>query len=71
VKKTKASTLALPKLLLTVHEVGHLLGVSARAVWRMVEEGRFPAPRKYSHKMTRWLPAEVRAWAKGVWRKEG
>ncbi len=33
-----------PRLLLTVHEVAHLLGLGVRTVWRLSSAGELPAP---------------------------
>ncbi|NJD24084.1 MAG: AlpA family phage regulatory protein [Betaproteobacteria bacterium] len=40
--------------------VAGLLGVSPMTVWRMSADGRLPAPRKLSAKVTVWSVAELR-----------
>ncbi len=48
--------------LLAVREVAALLGVSVRAVWRLVSAGRLPAPVRISTRTVRWKLAEIRGY---------
>jgi excisionase family DNA binding protein len=47
--------------LLTVQEVGRLLRVSKRTVWRWVAQGRLPAPVRYSKTCVRWKASVMQA----------
>lgn len=51
-----------PQLMLTADQVGQLLNVSRRTVWRMDEEGKLPEPRRLGKRNTRWGAAELAAW---------
>jgi prophage regulatory protein len=42
--------------------VAERLAVSVRTLWRMVREGRFPAPIRYNRKLVRWPESVVDAW---------
>lgn len=42
--------------------VAERLAVSVRTVWRMVKQGRFPAPIRYNRKLVRWPETVVDAW---------
>ena len=42
--------------------VAERLAVSVRTLWRMVQQGRFPAPIRYNRKLVRWPEAVVDAW---------
>ena len=48
-------------LLLTAGQVGELLGLSARAVWRLLASGALPRPVKLG-RATRWRRREIEAW---------
>lgn len=43
--------------------IPHILPFSPATLWRMVHEGRFPAPYKLSKRITAWKLTEVFAWA--------
>lgn len=45
--------------LITVDEVGHLLGVSRHTVWRRMKNPEFPQPIKQA-KTSRWRLAEIK-----------
>ena len=45
--------------LLTSRQVADLLDISVRSVFRLVEQGRLPQPRRWSRKLVRWSRAEV------------
>lgn len=44
-----------------VQTVAKLMGVSRATVWRMVQRGQLPAPKKLSNRATRWNVGELRA----------
>lgn len=44
-----------------VQTVAKLIGVSRATVWRMVQRGQLPAPKKLSNRATRWNVGELRA----------
>lgn len=48
------------KLLLTIAEVSAATAISERELYRMVDRGEFPAPRKVG-RASRWLVEEVEA----------
>lgn len=48
-----------PVRLLTADEVGEILGVNRRAVWRLRNEGRLPAPLNLGKKLWRWRESEL------------
>lgn len=41
--------------------VAGLLGVSRATVWRMVQRGQLPTPKKLSERATRWNVGELRS----------
>jgi predicted DNA-binding transcriptional regulator AlpA len=47
--------------LLAVEDVGRLLSVSTRTVWRLRSEGKLPKPVKLRGTV-RWNAAEIRRW---------
>lgn len=44
---------------LPVKAVARLLSVHPATVWRLVKEGRLPAPYKIGRNTTRWLLSEI------------
>jgi prophage regulatory protein len=42
--------------------IPHLLPFSSATLWRKVNSGEFPAPKKLSARITAWRIEEVRAW---------
>lgn len=44
-----------------VNTVAGLIGVSRATIWRMVQRGQLPAPKKLSDRATRWNVGELRA----------
>jgi predicted DNA-binding transcriptional regulator AlpA len=51
--------------LLRVRDVASKLAVDVRQVWKLVADGRFPAPLKIS-RSSRWRSADVDAWIAGL-----
>lgn len=45
--------------LLTVKEVGGLLKIHARSVWRLAATGRIPAPLRLGTKTVRWRAIDL------------
>ena len=43
-------------------EVRRRTGLSRTTVWRLVQEGAFPAPRRLSANVVAWLASEIDAW---------
>jgi predicted DNA-binding transcriptional regulator AlpA len=43
--------------------IPHILPFSSATLWRLVHEGRFPAPYKLTPRITAWKVDEVVAWA--------
>ena len=48
--------------LITDKEVAHLLGASRSWPWKLVQEGKFPAPIKITARCTRWRLSQVQEW---------
>lgn len=48
--------------LLDIKDVKKIVKFSTASIYRMVKEGAFPAPVKFSHRTVRWIESEVRAW---------
>lgn len=47
----------------SVKEVAEYLDVSVKTVWRYVEAGKFPKPKKYpGGRAIRWDPKKIEAW---------
>lgn len=44
-----------------VQTVAGLVGVSRATIWRMVQRGQLPQPKKLSDRATRWNVGELRA----------
>jgi len=69
-KKSRAprNQVAKGTLFMTIEEVMELLPFSMSTLWRMVRDGRFPAPRKMYEgaRATFWVRTEVDAWVKAV-----
>ena len=40
----------------------HIIPVAHSTLWRMVKDGRFPAPIKLSERVTAWRSQDVLAW---------
>jgi predicted DNA-binding transcriptional regulator AlpA len=72
-KTTHAETHAndVSERLLTVAEVGRLLAVSVRTIWRMRDSGELPQPLRVSQNSLRWrlsdIVAYMREGADQVW----
>lgn len=43
-------------------EVAARLALSVRTLWRMVQQGQFPAPIRYNRKLVRWPQTVVDVW---------
>jgi predicted DNA-binding transcriptional regulator AlpA len=43
-----------------------MVPVSNATLWRMVKDGRFPAPVKLGPNVTAWRADDVRAWCDGI-----
>lgn len=52
-----------PEHLLKADEVGKMLNLSTRQVYRLAKEGKMPAPFHLSSSV-RWLESEINAWIK-------
>ncbi len=48
-------------LLITVDELGDVLGISVRSVWRLLSAHRIPEPIRLAGSV-RWRRSEVQAW---------
>ena len=47
---------------LRIPDVCAVTKLGKSTVWRMVKEGRFPAPHKISARVTAWTALSVKAW---------
>lgn len=58
--------------LITDKEVAHLLGASRSWPWKLVQEGKFPAPIKITPRCTRWRLSDVKQWMlnPNAWQQE-
>lgn len=45
---------------MTVKEVAEVISVSVPTIWRWVEKGTFPKPKKFSSRCTRWEAGAVK-----------
>lgn len=59
---TKQKIEPLEPILLNIHQVAKLLGISPRHVWNLLERGEFPKPRRLG-RSCRWSAEKLRAWA--------
>jgi excisionase family DNA binding protein len=50
------------KILLSTHEVGKLLGVSARTVARLADSGQMPRGLKLGRHLRRWRRSDIDSW---------
>ncbi|NBX86002.1 MAG: AlpA family phage regulatory protein [Proteobacteria bacterium] len=48
-----------------INTVMQVTALARSTIWKMVKEGRFPAPKKLSQRVTAWNAADVRAWLEG------
>lgn len=48
--------------LLSIREVGPMVGLGPSAIYARIATGRFPAPRKLSARCSRWKASEIRSW---------
>jgi prophage regulatory protein len=51
---------------LTARQVGGLLGVSARTIWRWASQGLIPAPVRLTNRTTRWDRAALDQWVSSL-----
>ena len=45
--------------LLTAKDVARRLSIGVRTLWRLVAQGKFPQPIRYTRKLVRWKTADV------------
>lgn len=50
------------KTVLRMPDILALLGISKATLYRMVEEGQFPAPFKISQRLNGWRLSDIQAW---------
>ena len=58
---------ALPRYLKLSEIVPHLIPVGKATLWRWIQRGTFPAPKKLVARPRLWLRSEVVAWMNGTW----
>ena len=49
-------------LILRLPEVSNRTGLSRSAIYRGIDEGSFPAPRRISTRAVGWLESEISGW---------
>lgn len=55
-----------PERLIRIDEVKRRVGLGKSMIYRLIQEGRFPAPYKVSPFASRWSDREVTAWIDDV-----
>lgn len=55
-----------PSALVRLDEVCQMVGVSRSAIYKWMNEGRFPKPVRVGHRAVRWRIAEVSQWTAGL-----
>ncbi|AOH83261.1 transcriptional regulator [Sphingomonas panacis] len=55
-----------PDRLLRLAEVRHRVGLGKTMIYRLIQEGKFPAPYKLSPFASRWSDREIAAWVNDV-----
>ena len=56
--------------LLRLKEVGEIIGCKKSSIYRMMEEGKFPQPIKYSARLVVWPETVVLQWVQDVINKQ-
>lgn len=56
--------------LLRLPEVQERVSLGRSTIWLWVKEGRFPAGKKLSSRVTVWLESDIEAFIRGVWPHE-
>lgn len=52
--------------LLTARQVGELMSVSTRTIWRMLSREQLPEPIRIGSRLTRWRLADIETFLAGV-----
>lgn len=52
-------------------EVKNTVGLSRSQIYKLVQEGRFPAPIRVTANVSAWLESDVTEWQQGVLRSAG
>ncbi|WP_157220473.1 helix-turn-helix transcriptional regulator [Flavisphingomonas formosensis] len=55
-----------PERLIKLDEVKRRVGLGKSMIYRLIQEGRFPAPYKVSPLASRWSDREIVAWINDV-----
>ena len=55
-----------PERLIRIEEVKRRVGLGKSMIYRLIQEGKFPAPYKLSPFASRWSDREVTAWIDDV-----
>lgn len=63
---TGVEVAASPERLLKLSEVSRRVGLGKSMIYRLISEGRFPAPYKISPSAARWSEHEVMEWIADV-----
>lgn len=66
----QANTTTIPapfdEKLLTVKEVGAMIGLKTSSVYKMVSTGELPKPRRLGQRNSRWLLSEIKAYIESL-----
>jgi excisionase family DNA binding protein len=60
INAAKQARIDLAEELIPAADVAHLLRVSTRTVWRLVEAGHLPEPVRFNRKLVRWRASDIR-----------
>ncbi len=63
---TQGNEITSQSQLLSARQVGGLLSVSTRTVWRMLSSGQLPQPIRIGTRLTRWRLTDIQAFLAGV-----
>lgn len=58
---TQGNEITSQSQLLSARQVGALLSVSTRTVWRMLSSGQLPQPIRIGTRLTRWRLVDIQA----------
>ena len=57
--------------LLTIKQVTAQTGLSRSTIYRRMQEGEFPKPKRIGPRATRWRESQLRAWLDGLRASDG
>ena len=57
--------------LLTIKQIEDQIGISRSTIYRRMQEGRFPKPKRIGPRATRWSESEIKVWLDGLKSSDG